>query len=191
MDLEDLDEIFSEFSEGTLALVSGISIIITIIFFIYAVIPLYENHAFIVLLSFLALVVCFSAPVFFRLADITIVPDVLGWLLAGVSIAIFGWIIFHGGYYVDVFSLQYIIPSGLFGFASSLPLTKGVLLPLFGEGEFETFKTDEGMGEDFEDMEEETYEDQIERDFEEDTEDKDEKDIFDKEEYQEEENEPW
>ncbi len=186
MDMESLDEILSEFSEGTYALVSGISIIITIIFFIYAVVPLYENHAFLVLLSFLALIVCFFAPIFFRLADITLVPDVVGWLLAGVSIALFGWIIFHAGYYIDTLSLQYIIPSGLFGFASSLPLTKGVLLPLFGTGDLETLETEE----DFEETEEDEYEGQIHQDFELDNEAEQDENLDEKK-YLEKENEPW
>ncbi|MEF8874591.1 MAG: hypothetical protein V5A88_07985, partial [Candidatus Thermoplasmatota archaeon] len=134
MDLEEIDELFSEVSEEILALVSGIAIIITVIFFIYAVAPLYEVYSDIVLFSFLSLLVCFSAPIFFRLPDMSAVPDVVGWMLTGVTIAGFGWIIFHVGYYIDVLGLKLIIPSGLLGFASSLPLTQGVLIPLLGEG---------------------------------------------------------
>jgi len=186
MDLEELDDYLSEFSEGTYALISGISIIITVIFFIYAVVPLYEDYAFIVLLSFLALLVCFCAPIFFRLADITLLPEVLGWLLAGIAIALFGWIIFHAGYYIDTLSLQYVIPSGLFGFASSLPLTKGVLLPLFGEGELGTFESELEVDEE---TEGEEYEDQIERGFED--RDHDEGDTLEADKFPEEENEPW
>ena len=192
MDMESLDDLFSEFSEGIYALVSGIVIIITIIFFIYAVVPLYEHHFLIVLLSFLSFLVCFSAPIFFRLSDITLIPEVVGWLLAGISFALFGWVIFHGGYYLDegVLSLQYIIPSGLFGFASSLPLTKGVLLPLFGGGELEHFETERDIEEDLEGTEESDQEGQIEREFEPNDE-KDEEDTLDEEKYLEEENEPW
>ncbi len=191
MDLESLDELFSEFSEGIFALISGISIIITVIFFIYAVLPLYENHAFIVLLSFLALLVCFSAPIFFQLSEITLVPEVLGWLLAGISIALFGWVIFHGGYYVDVLSLQYIIPSGLLGLASSLPLTKGVLLPLFGGGGLEVLESDSEVDEDLEELEEGDDEGQIERDFDESTDGYEEESTLDEERFPEEEDEPW
>jgi len=194
MDMESLDDILSEFSEGVYALVSGIVIIITIIFFIYAVVPLYEHHSFLVLLSFLSFLVCFSAPIFFRLSEITLIPEVVGWLLAGISIALFGWIIFHGGYYLDegVFSLQYIVPCGLFGFASSLPLTKGVLLPLFGEGELGTFGTDLDIEDEFEETEESDYEEQIERDFEENAGRRDEEEeALDEKKFLEEENEPW
>ncbi|MFW5945513.1 MAG: hypothetical protein ACOCSJ_02825 [Candidatus Natronoplasma sp.] len=191
MDLESLDELFSEFSEGIYALMSGISIIITVIFFIYAVIPLYDNYAFIVLLSSLALLVCFGAPIFFQLSEMTLVPDVVGWLLAGISIALFGWVIFHGAYYVDILSLQYIIPSGLLGLASSLPLTKGVLLPLFGEGEFEVLETESEVDEDLEELEESDDEGQIERDFEERTGGYEEEDTLDDEKFPEEDNEPW
>ncbi|MEF8832309.1 MAG: hypothetical protein V5A66_02185 [Candidatus Thermoplasmatota archaeon] len=191
MDMEEIDDLLSEFSEGTFALVSGIAIIITIIFFIYAVVPLYGEHTFIVLLSFLSLLACFCSPIFFRLSKITLAPDVVGWLLAGITIAIFGWLIFHGAYYVDILSLQYIIPSGLFGFASSLPLTKGVLLPLFAEGELGTFETDLETEEEIEDTEESDSEGQLERDFEVPDEESDEEDILDEEKISEEDKEPW
>ncbi|MBS3816827.1 MAG: hypothetical protein KGY76_04620 [Candidatus Thermoplasmatota archaeon] len=174
MDLESIDEIFSDTPENVLALVSGIAIIITVIFFIYAVIP----HSGIILFSFLSLLICFSAPIFFRLSDMTIIPDVVGWLLTGVAIAGYGWIIFHVGYYVDVLSLKFVIPSGLLGFASGQPLTRGVLIPLFGGGgygtvgsdveieEEEEFEEGEEDLEEFDEFEEESEDEYGEEEFE-------------------------
>ncbi|MBS3789807.1 MAG: hypothetical protein KGY66_02720 [Candidatus Thermoplasmatota archaeon] len=166
MDLKEIDEIFSEFSEEVLALVSGIAMIITVIFFIYAVMPLYGDHAIFFWFSLLALLVCFTIPIFFRLSDLTLVPEVVSWLLTGITIAIFGWIIFHAGYYENIRSLSYIIPSGLLGFASSFPLTKGVLVPLVGEGELEILEIDDEIEED-----EGKIESEIDEDFEEPEED--------------------
>ncbi|GEM_PF-2027282 len=170
MGLEDVDEIFSEVSEEVLALVSGIAIIITIIFFIYAVVPLYEDHSTIVLFSLLSLIVCFAGPVLFRLPEMSSVPEVVGWMMTGITIAGFAWIIFHVGNYIDLLGLKVIIPSGLLGFASSLPLTQGVLLPLLGEGMFEMFETDmeEDEFEEEEFEEDEFEEDEFESDLEED-----------------------
>ncbi len=161
MDLEDIENLFSDVSEGVQALISGVALIITLIFFVYAVIPIYGDHPNVVLFSLLSLLVCFLAPFFFRLPDMTLVPDVLGWLLTGIAIAIFGWIIFHAGYYIDILSLGYILPSGLLGFASSLPLTEGVLIPLYGGEVTGTFKEDL-------EAEEDEFEDEFESDFEED-----------------------
>ncbi len=156
MELKKIEDIFSEMSEGLQALISGVVLIITAIFLIYAVFPIYGDHPIIVLFSILALVVCFLAPVFFRLPEMTLVPDVVGWLLTGVSIAIFGWIIFHGGYFIDIVSLRYIFPAGLLGFASSIPLTEGVLLPLYGERSAHMFQE-----------EEDEFEEEFESDFDE------------------------
>jgi len=197
MDIESLDDFFSEYSEEVFALLSGIVIIITIIFFIYGVRPLWDPHSLIVLLSLLSFLVCFSAPIFFRLSDMTLVPDVVGWLLGGVSIALFGWVIFHGGYYLRevVLTFQYIVPSGIFGFLSSFPLTKGVFIPLFGEGDLSAFgiesEDEEDFEEEFEETEESEEEGQIERDFEESTGRYEEKDTLDEEKFPEEDNEPW
>ncbi|MFW5907154.1 MAG: hypothetical protein ACOCTR_02215 [Candidatus Natronoplasma sp.] len=153
MDLGDISDPFSDMSEEVLALLSGVAMIITFIFFTYAIVPLYGDHSWVVWFSLLSLFVCFGVPIFLNLSDITLVPDMVGWLLSGIMLALFGWIIFHAGYYEDVLSLQYIIPSGLLGFSSSYPLTKGVLVPLLGEGAWDVFESEEEFEE--EELEEE------------------------------------
>ncbi|MFP4000665.1 MAG: hypothetical protein ACLFU5_02045 [Thermoplasmata archaeon] len=170
MDLSGIEDLFSEISEGLLALISGIAIIITVIFFVYAIIPLYGDQNSIVWFSLLSLLVCFLTPVFFRTPDMSTVPDVLGWLMAGITIALFGWMVFHTGYYINFSGLGYIIPSGLLGFASGLPLTEGVLIPLFsGEG----LRAFEFSGKSEKDEDEEDFEEEFAEEFKEDEEEED------------------
>lgn len=199
MKFGELEEVFSEVSEGVQALLSGISIIIAIIFFIYAVFPLYGEHTNIVLFSILSLFVCFSAPLFFRLPKMSMLPEVIGWLLTGITLAAFGWIIFHATYYIAFSSLGYIVPSGLFGFASSLPLTKGVLMPLYGGERSESYDIEEEEEEEFE----EEFDEEFESDFDEGLEESEEEEetfeetgqvetSFDEqEEFEEEDEGPW
>lgn len=151
MDVEDLDDVFSESSEGLLALISGIAIIITITFFIYEIVPFFSDHPMIFLFSVSSLIVCVVSSISFYLSDITLLPDVLGKLITGLTITIFAVVLFHVGRTYGMSSLPEVVLIGFLGFASALPLARGVLIPLFGEGEvFEVSESEE----EFEDIEE-------------------------------------
>ncbi len=133
MDTEAMDDFFSDFSEGMLALVSGIAIIITITFFIYEIIPLFSDEPMVFTFSIFSLIVCVAASISFYLSDITLLPDVVGKLITGLSITIFAVILFHIGNSYGISALPEVVLIGLLGFVSALTLSKGVLIPLFGE----------------------------------------------------------
>ncbi len=149
MDLEEIDEYLSDMSEGVMALISGIAIIITVTFFIYTIWPLWDQgEGGLFAFSIVALIVTILSSIGIYLSDITFLPDVIGKLLTGLTIAIFGVIIFHVANAYGAGALPEVVLMGLLGFASALPLTKGVLIPLFSEEDFVT------IGEDIDDFEE-------------------------------------
>ncbi len=156
MDWENLDDAFSEFSDGMLALLSGIAIIITITFIIYEVWPLLSDQRMIFVFSISALIVSVVASISFYLSSITMLPDVVGKLITGLTVAIFGVILFHVSRTYGISSLPEIVLLGFLGFASALPLAKGVLVPLLGEDT--TFEVSGSDEEEFEDIEEEELE---------------------------------
>lgn len=157
MNLEDIDEFLSDMSEGVMALVSGVAIIITVTFFIYTVWPLWDQgEAGLFAFSIVALVVTIISSIGLYLSDITFLPDVLGKLITGLTAAIFGVVIFHVANTYGAGALPEVILMGFLGFASALPLTKGVLIPLLGEEEFMT------TGEELEDFEEGGFEEDFE-----------------------------
>jgi len=154
MNFESIDDLFSEFSEGMLALMSGIAIIITITFFIYEIGPLFSEERTIFMFSIFALIVCIVSSISFYLAEITLLPDVIGKLLTGLTITIFAVILFHVGRSYGISSLPEIVFIGFLGFVSALTLTRGVLVPLFGEEMFlEMSETDEDEFSDIDEIE--------------------------------------
>ncbi len=176
MGLEKIDEVLSDMSEGILALVSGIAIIITITFIIYEVGPLLDDKSGIFAFSLISLLVCVVSSISFYLSDITLLPDVGGKLITGLTLALFGVILFHVGNTYGASELPVVILTGSLGFASSLPLVKGVLIPVFGDEAYldteedESFETDfeTGLEEDIEEDVEKDVEKPVERSFEED-----------------------
>ncbi len=158
----DLESIEGYFSEGTLALMSGVAIIVTITFFIYEIIPLFSDRPMIFMFSVIALIVCVISSISFYLFEITLLSDVIGKLLTGLTVTIFAVILFHVGRAYGISSLPEVALIGFLGFASTLPLTRGVLIPLFGHG------VSESSGKEFEEIDEidEDEDDELEPDIE-------------------------
>jgi len=188
MDVESLDDYFSEFSESILAILAGVVIIITIWFFIEAVIPLWSDNSILLIYAFVLLFVGVIAPIAFYISELTLWPDLVGKLITGITGAIFLVLIIQVITSHDSSKLPEIVFSGLLGLSSSLLLTRGVLVPLLGT---ETYlERSETFEEGLEETEESDHEEQIERDFEPNTEG-DEEEILDGKKFPEEENEPW
>jgi len=188
MDMESLDDFFSEFSEGMMAILAGVVIIITIWFLIETVIPLWSDKTILLVYAFVLLFVGVLAPIAFYISELTVWPDLVGKLITGIAIAIFIVLIIQVVTSHGSSELPEIVFSGLLGLSSSLLMTRGVLVPLLGTERY--LERSETFEEDLEEMEENDHEDQLERDFKYNTE-KDEEDTFDEEKYPEEENEPW
>ncbi len=166
MDLDDLD-IFSRFSTGTFALVSGLAIIGIITYMIYVIIPIPDNT--VLLFSVLTFVLGILIPVLFFMEDLVGVMDIVGKLLTGITVAVIGWITYHGSTALELngtdLSLYIVLPA-VFTFLTSLILVKGVIISLMeGEGiggggwRRERYDDDELSGDEDEDEEfEERYE---------------------------------
>lgn len=162
MDLDDLD-IFSQYSVGTFALISGMAIIGTITYFIYVIFPYTNDPIF--FYSVIPFGLGILIPPFFFLDDLTETSDIFGKFLAGTVVAVMVWIAFHSGTQanLDLSNLEFvklIVLPGIFTFITSLLLFRGVAVPLIeegrfggGSGEWEGIEFDEEDEEEFEESE--------------------------------------
>ncbi len=190
----DTDKFFSKFSEGILAILAGISIIITISFFVYVVGQFLPDKQWLFVFSLIAVIVGVIAPISFYISELTVWPDLLGKLITGITIALLAVLLVNVYLSYEVGELLRVFLSGILGLFSSLLLVRGVLVPLYGsEVEFESSETiEESFEEDFEDQMEEDFSTEEESDFEESSVNEsfpDQKE--DEEKFPEEENEPW
>ena len=166
MDLDDLD-IFSRYSVGTFALISGMAIIGSITYFIYVIFGHVNTSLF--FYSVIPFGLGILIPPFFFLEDLTETSDIFGKFLSGTVVAVMVWIAFPAGTQAGsgLTSLEFvnfIVLPGIFTFITSLLVFRGVAVPLIEEKEF----GDSGgwTGIELEDEDEEEFEDE---DFEEKT----------------------
>ncbi len=139
MDLDDLD-IFSQYSVGTFALISGMAIIASITYFIYVIFEHVGTSIF--FYSVIPFGLGILIPPFFFLDDLTETSDIFGKFLSGTVVAVMVWIGFHAGTQAELdfansleFIMLIVLP-GIFTFITSLLLFRGVAVPLIEEREF-------------------------------------------------------
>jgi len=138
MDLDDLD-IFSRYSVGTFALISGMAIIGSITYFIYVIFGHVNTSLF--FYSVIPFGLGILIPPFFFLEDLTEISDIFGKFLSGTVVAVMVWIAFHAGTQAGLgltsFEfVKFIVLPGIFTFITSLLLFRGVAVPLIEEREF-------------------------------------------------------
>lgn len=167
-------EIFSRYSPGAFALVSGAAMIGTIFYIIWVILPTLNSDSYVFLFSMLSLIFCAIAPPLYYLDELSDYSDVIGKFTSGAALMVFGVLLIQviNVYPISLsrffYPLPRIIITGLLALLTSFIWIRGVVVPLSGD-EYE---------EEYEEEEEEI--DEFEEDFEK------EEDRF-----PEEEDEPW
>ncbi len=191
----DMEDFFSESSEGLLAILAGIAIIITISFFVYVVGQHIPDEPILFVFPLVAVIVGALAPISFYISELTTWPDLIGKLVTGITIAILVVLIINMNMSYEVSDLIEVLLSGVLGLSSSLLLVRGVLVPIYGEEmEFESSGSSrESFGESFDEEIEEDFETEEEDMIEErgSVEDVSTENESEEEKFPEEENEPW
>ncbi len=169
--------LFSRYSPGAFALVSGAAMIGMIFYIIWVILPTLSSDPYVFLFSMLSLIFCAIAPPLYYLDQLSDYSDIMGKFTSGAALMVFGVLLIQ---VINVYSLSpsklfypmpRIIITGLLALLTSFIWIRGVIVPLSGEG-FE---------EEFEEEETEEEVDEFEEDFEGSSDDK----------FPEEKDEPW
>ncbi|MGM0404556.1 MAG: hypothetical protein ACQEQM_00245 [Thermoplasmatota archaeon] len=152
VDWEDID-IFHKYDAGSFALVSGMFMIATATYMIYAVSPRATGDSTVFYYALVALLLTASSPALFYLGTLMNFSDIIGKFSSGITLAIFGTLIYHVTQTMVIERWLYPIPrifiTGILGFITSFLFIRGVAVQLVEQRE-ETL-----LDEEFEDEEEE------------------------------------
>ncbi len=128
IDMDDLD-IFYKYDAGTFSLISGMFMIITVTYIIYAVSPKATDTT-VFYYSIIGMALMVAAPVLFYISAIIEFHEILGKFSSGICLAAFGTLIYHVTQYFDIGSWLYPVPrifvTGVLGFITSFLFVRGV-----------------------------------------------------------------
>jgi len=156
IDLEDLD-IFYKYDAGTFSLISGMFMIATVTYIIYAVSPKATDST-IFYYSLVSLILMVATPLLFYLSNLIEFSEIVGKFSSGLCLAGFGTLLYHGARYLDIGSWFYPIPriflTGVLGFITSFLFVRGVAVQMV-EGSEDWIKLDEEGEEEIEESDDE------------------------------------
>ncbi len=152
---EDMD-IFHKYDAGTFALISGMFMIATATYIIYAVSPRATGDSTVFYYALIALLLTASSPLMFYLGTLVNFSDIIGKFSSGITLAIFGTLIYHVTQSPIIGDWLYPIPrifiTGILGFITSFLFIRGVAVQLVEQREEALL--DEEFEEDEEEFEE-------------------------------------
>lgn len=135
----DMFDIFEKYDTGTFALVSGMAMIATATFIIYAVSPKATGDTTTFYYAMIALCLTVLSPFLFYLGTLVDFPDILGKFTSGITLAVFGTLIYHVSQSMAIGEWLYPIPriffTGIFGFITSFLFFRGVAVQLVEQKE--------------------------------------------------------
>jgi len=156
IDLDDLD-IFYKYDAGTFSLISGMFMIATVTYIIYAVSPKATNTT-IFYYSLVALILMVATPLLFYLSNLIEFSEIIGKFSSGICLAAFGTLIYHVTQYMDIGSWLYPIPriflTGVLGFITSFLFVRGVAVQMI-EGSEDWIELDEDEEKEIEESDDE------------------------------------
>ncbi len=163
----DTDELFKTERAGLYALIGGMSIIGIVIYFIYLIMPLWNEDPMIFFFSFVTLLMGVLIPVFFFLRPLTGYSGIVGKFVSGVITAIIIWLGYHLHRTQDYgpFELTlYIALPTIFTAVTSFILVRGVIMPLMEEREMGGYGWEEEFEEEDIELDEEFEEETTQSD---------------------------
>ncbi|MFO7792244.1 MAG: hypothetical protein R6W73_04575 [Candidatus Saliniplasma sp.] len=132
IDLEDLD-IFYKYDTGTFALISGMFMIATATYIIYGVSPKVTGET-IFYYAMAALTLTVLTPILFYLSALIEFSEIVGKFSSGITLAVFGTLIYHMTQSIEIGEWLYPIPriivTGILGFATSFLFVRGVAVQM-------------------------------------------------------------
>ncbi len=138
VDLDDIN-IFEKYDSGTFALISGMFMIATATYIIYFVSPKAIDNTSVFYYAMISLVLTVFTPVLFYMSTLVDFSEIIGKFLSGITLAVFGTLIYHVSQEMDIGTWFYPIPrillTGIFGFITSFLFIRGVAVQKIEENE--------------------------------------------------------